>query len=219
MGRWLGTRGGKLYVNLFAVDPSNIDERKNPGYLEMMPAKAVDVDLEIDRIEPEDFDWIVLQHQKRIYRILLSIVRDSDVADTLTQECFLRAFKKRSGFRGESSLFTWLVSIAINLARDHSRNRRWAFWRTLSRIDRLDAIRTMDAHHSPEQTLINRERIDLIQSAIETLSDRQRTIFLLRFVEDLPLEMIAESMGLKLGTVKSHLFRATEAVKSAYKRR
>jgi RNA polymerase sigma-70 factor, ECF subfamily len=183
-----------------------------------MLAKAVDADLEIDRIEPEDFDWIVCQHQKKIYRILLSMVRDSDVADTLTQECFLRAFKKRSSFRGESSLLTWLVSIAINLARDHSRNRRWAFWRAFSRTDRIDAIKTMDAHRSPEQTLMNRERIDLIQSAIETLSDRQRTIFLLRFVEDMPLETIAAAMGLKLGTVKSHLFRATKVVKAAYKR-
>lgn len=182
-----------------------------------MLAKAIDGDMEICRIEPEDFDWIVLQHQKRIYRILLCMVRDSDVADTLTQECFLRAFKKRRSFRGESSLLTWLVSIAINLARDQNRNRRWAFWRTLSRTDRIDAIRTMDDHRSPEQALMNRERVDLIQSAIETLPDRQRTIFRLRFVEDMPLEMIAAAMGLKLGTVKSHLFRATEAVKAAHK--
>jgi RNA polymerase sigma-70 factor, ECF subfamily len=183
-----------------------------------MLAKAVDVDLEISRIEPEDFDWIVLQHQKQIFRILLSLVRDSDAADTLTQECFLRAFRKCSSFRGESSLLTWLVSIAINLARDHNRNRRWAFWRTVSRTDRIDAIKTMDARRSPEQMLMNKERVRLIQSAIERLPERQKMVFLLRFVEEIPLEMIAAAMGLKLGTVKSHLFRATEAVKTAYKR-
>jgi RNA polymerase sigma-70 factor, ECF subfamily len=183
-----------------------------------MLAKAVDAELEKDRIEPEDFDWIVLQHQKQIYRILLSMVRDSDVADTLTQECFLRAFRKRSSFRGESSLLTWLVSIAINLARDHNRNRRWAFWRTLSRTDRIDALKTMDARRSPEQMLMNRERAELIQSAIERLPERQKMVFLLRFVEEIPLEMIAAAMSLKLGTVKSHLFRAIEAVKAACKR-
>jgi RNA polymerase sigma-70 factor, ECF subfamily len=184
----------------------------------MMQAEAIDDDGTTSRIEPEDFDWIVSEHQKQIFRILLSIVRDSDVADTLTQECFLRAFRKRSSFRGESSLRTWLVSIAINLARDHKRNRRWAFWRTLSRTDRIDAVETMEVYRSPEQTLMNRERMKLIQSAIESLSDRQRTIFLLRYVEEMPLETIAEAMSLKIGTVKSHLFRATESVKAAYKR-
>jgi RNA polymerase sigma-70 factor, ECF subfamily len=183
-----------------------------------MLAKAVDADLETGRIEPDDFDWIVLQHQKQVYRILLSIVRDPDVADTLTQECFLRAFRKRRSFRGESSLLTWLVSIAINIARDHNRNRRWAFWRTLSRTDRIDAIQTMDVRRSPEQLLINREQVNLIQSALERLPERQKMVFLLRFVEDMPLEMIAAAMGLKRGTVKSHLFRATEAVKAVYKR-
>src|SRR5512136_2354512 len=88
----------------------------------MIAAEAIDDGLTTGRIEPEDFDRIVLQHQKQIYRMLLNIVRDSDVADTLTQECFLKAFKRRSSFRGESSLLTWLVSIAINLARDHNRN-------------------------------------------------------------------------------------------------
>jgi RNA polymerase sigma-70 factor, ECF subfamily len=184
----------------------------------MMLAKAAEADAEIGRIESEDFDWIVIRHQKQIYRILLSVVRDSDIADTLTQECFLRAFRKRSSYRGESSLVTWLVSIALNLARDHNRNRRWAFWRAFARTDRVDAMRTMDVRRSPEQTLINRERVGLIQSAMEGLPERQRTVFLLRFVEEMPLETIAEAMGLKLGTVKSHLFRATEAVKAAYKK-
>jgi RNA polymerase sigma-70 factor (ECF subfamily) len=186
--------------------------------LEITLTDAADAEIEIRRIEPENFDWIVTQHQKQIYRILLCAVRDADVADTLTQECFLQAFRKRSSFRGESSLLTWFVSIAINLARDHNRNRRWAFWRKLTRTDRIDAIRTMDAHCSSEQALINRERVNVIQSAVERLSNQQKTVFLLRFVEELPLEMIAAATGLKLGTVKTHLFRATEAVKAACNR-
>jgi RNA polymerase sigma-70 factor, ECF subfamily len=185
----------------------------------VMAAEAVDDDATTRRIEPEDFDWIVLQNQKQIFRILRSLVRDSDVADTLTQECFLRAFRNRGRFRGESSLTTWLVSIAINLARDHNRNRRWAFWRALARTDRIDAIRTADLDRSPEQALINRERTDLIHSAMDKLPERQKSVFLLRFVEDMALDRIAAATGLKLGTVKSHLFRATEAIKTAYKRR
>src|SRR4030042_1134425 len=72
----------------------------------------------------EGFDHIVVTHQRRIHRILLALLRDADAADTLTQEVFFRAFAKRSSFRGDASVGTWLVRIALNLARDHRRCRR-----------------------------------------------------------------------------------------------
>ena len=84
--------------------------------------------MEMCPMEQDDFDGIVFQNQKRIYRTLLLLVRDADAAENLTQECFLHAFRMRNGFRGESGVATWLVRIAINLAHDHNRNRRWAFW-------------------------------------------------------------------------------------------
>ena len=79
----------------------------------------------------EDFDRLVRLHQRRIYRVLLSVLRDAEAADTLTQECFLRAYQKRQGFRGDSAVGTWLVRIALNLARDHQKSRRQSFWRRL----------------------------------------------------------------------------------------
>jgi len=176
---------------------------------------VAEADAEIYRIEPENFEWIVARHQRQIYRILFCMVRDADVADTLTQECFMRAFRKRGSFRGESSLTTWLVRIAMNLAHDHNRSRRWAFWRRLQRTDRMELTGARDARLSPEHALLNRELMRVIQSAVETLSDRQRSVFLLRYVEDMPLEAIAGVMDMKLGTVKSHLFRAAATVKAA----
>jgi RNA polymerase sigma-70 factor (ECF subfamily) len=111
------------------------------------------------------------------------------------------------------------VRIAINLAHDHNRNRRWAFWRRLERTDRMDVIQTADTHRSPEQNLMRSESVDAVRSAVERLPDRQKAVFLLRFVEEMPLEAIAEATGLKLGTVKSHLFRGIETVKvSCHKR-
>lgn len=181
----------------------------------MALTRIADESTEIRRIEPEDFDEIVTRHQRQIYRILLCMVRDADVADTLTQECFLRAFKKRGSFRGDSSLSTWLVRIAINLAHDHNRSRRWAFWRRLEYAEHMNAIPAADAHNSPEQSLIHSEAVDAVRSAVEKLPDRQRAVFLLRFVEEMPLEAIAEATGLKLGTVKSHLFRGIEAVRAS----
>lgn len=127
----------------------------------------------------------------------------------------MRAFRKRGSFRGESSLTTWLVRIAMNLAHDHNRSRRWAFWRRLQRTDRMELTGARDARLSPEHALLNRELMRVIQSAVETLSDRQRSVFLLRYVEDMPLEAIAGVMDMKLGTVKSHLFRAAATVKAA----
>src|SRR5207237_1371910 len=75
-------------------------------------------------IDAAQFDEIVLLHQKRILRLLLSILRDREAAETLTQECFLRAFRNRGNFRHEASVSTWLFRIAVNLARDHQRNRQ-----------------------------------------------------------------------------------------------
>ncbi len=170
---------------------------------------------EIHSLGPEDFEWMVRQHQKQIYRVLLFLLEDTDAAETLTQECFLRAFKSHSSFRGKSSLMTWLTAIAVNLAHDHSRNRRWAFWRRLARTDRIESIPMPDAGRSPEQILADKESVDAVRSAVNNLSERQRTVFLLRFVEEMPLQSIAEVMDLEVGTVKAHLFRAVNAVRKA----
>src|SRR5215471_4976226 len=77
----------------------------------------------------QDFDSVVEQHQQRIYRVLVGMLRDTDAAQSLTQECLIKAYESRSTYRGEASLSTWLIHIAINLARDYHRNRRLAFWR------------------------------------------------------------------------------------------
>jgi RNA polymerase sigma-70 factor (ECF subfamily) len=94
---------------------------RNEDQAEMIQIDEAVAHVEIRSIGTEDFEWMVLQHHKQIYRVLLFLLRDADAAETLTQECFLKAFKRHKSFRGESSLATWLVAIAINLARDHRR--------------------------------------------------------------------------------------------------
>ncbi len=71
------------------------------------------------------------QHQRRVYRVIFLLVRDRDTADTLTQECFLRAYLKRASFRGECRIETWMLRIAVNLVRDHAKSRRTSFWKRL----------------------------------------------------------------------------------------
>lgn len=167
-------------------------------------------------ISHEEFDEIVRLNQRRIYRVLLGIVRDSDLADTLTQECFLRAYRNRSSFRGEAKVGTWLFRIAINLARDHLRNRRLAFWKKFSSGEEGDldlAESVADERATPERQLLIQEQLRRVWKALEELSIRQREVFLLRFVEEMSIEEIAGATKLKQGTVKAHLFRAMNTVR------
>jgi RNA polymerase sigma-70 factor (ECF subfamily) len=171
------------------------------------------------KILPEHFESIVREHQKRIYRILFLLLHDADEANCLTQECFLRAFARRAGFRGEAALGTWLIRIAINLARDHLKNRRASFWRRFLR-GKEDAMQSMAGScPTPEESLARRERLAAVWSAVESLPLQQRTAFVLRFGEDVPLHEIAGAMNLREGTVKAHLANATTAIRRALEQR
>ena len=172
----------------------------------------------------ENFDQLVSLNQKRIYRLLISLLRDPDAADTLTQECFLKAYTSRSSFRGECSVETWLYRIAVNLARDHIRNRRVAFWKRLfasqqSRSEDMeDVAQTIpDKRPSLERNLLAKEEVDLVWRTAQQLSPMQREVFLLRFAQDMSLEEISQTLEVQLGTVKAHLSRALSTVRARVK--
>ena len=163
-----------------------------------------------------DFEVLVRQHRPRIFRFLLASLRDTETAENLTQDCFVRAFKARDQFRGNSSFGTWLMHIAANLVRDHEANSRLKFWRRRLRsdVDPNDISDWVpDQQKSPEAVALAKEQVESIWKAAASLSERQRTVFLLRFVEDMDLLEIAAVTGLKEGTVKSHLFRAVQSVR------
>jgi len=162
-------------------------------------------------IADDEFESIVASHRPQIFRFLLASLRDVDLAETLTQECFLKAHRNWASFRGDSSAMTWLMRIAINLQKDHWRNRRMQFWRQM----RTNAVDTDEAsqwlvsgERSAEQRMLARERVGQVWTAVKGLSERQRTVFLLRYVEERELSEIAEATGLSEGTVKAHLSRA-----------
>jgi RNA polymerase sigma-70 factor, ECF subfamily len=164
---------------------------------------------EADNVE----EWMRL-YRGRIFRYILFATRDEDAADSLTQDCFLRAHIARSSFRGDCSMATWLMRIAVNLVRDHQRSMKLRFWKRAPMLDAAEmSDRLPDISSSSERRLIVQERVASIWQAVEKLSERQRSIFLLRFVEELELPEIAEAMQLNLNTVKSHLYRALSAVK------
>lgn len=163
-----------------------------------------------------DFPTIVANHRPQIFRFLLASTRDLDLAETLTQDCFLKAHRNWASFRGESTAITWLMRIAINLQKDHWRNRRMQFWRHahINAIDTDDASEWLPSKDSsPEQQLLAREQVKLVWKAVDGLSERQRTVFLLRFVEEMEIVEIGRATGLSEGTVKAHLSRALGRVR------
>jgi RNA polymerase sigma-70 factor (ECF subfamily) len=181
-------------------------------------------------IEEREFAVLVQLHQRGIYRLLLGLTRDPDAAETLTQECFLKAFQNRESFRHEASAKTWLTRIAINLAHDHRRNRRMQFWKGLFRRNQassgkddaaevavLPVEALADGKASAERRLLAREHLAAVWKAVGRLPQQQRTVFLLRFVEEMSLEEIAQTMDVGLASVKTHLRRATQTVRQVVK--
>lgn len=168
----------------------------------------------------DDFEAFVEQYRPRVLRFILASLRDRESAENLTQDCFVKAYQARSQFRGAASASTWLMQIALNLVRNHEASGRLKFWRRTLRADvDLANVRdwVRDRHMSPEQIAAARQQVDAIWRAAGRLSANQRTVFLLRFVEDMELLEIAAITGMKEGTVKTHLFRALKTVRAALK--
>jgi RNA polymerase sigma-70 factor (ECF subfamily) len=204
--------------------------RQQPEYGSLMPSQALSTDsLTITRqtnIAPQasatpldDMDSIVATYEQRIFRFHLVSIRDRDVAQTLTQDTFVRAWSARSSFRGDCSILTWLMRIALNLVRDHTRTDRFRFWKRVS--DTAIDVSDISSHvphrdSSLESRLIASEQMTLVWESVAELSDRQRSIFLLRFLEELELSEIASITGLPISTVKTHLYRALAAIRARH---
>ncbi len=168
-------------------------------------------------VAADEFARLVAAHRPQIFRFLLASTRDVDLAETLTQDCFLKAHLHWGQFRGDSTAMTWLIRIAINLEKDHWRSRRLRFWRSTqaNSVDLDEASEWLPSgERSAEQQLLAREQVKKVWKIVETLSGRQRTVFLLRYVEDLELSEIALATGLNEGTVKAHLSRALAKVRA-----
>ncbi len=159
-----------------------------------------------------DFEDVVRLYWPRVYRFALASLRDHDAAQTVAQDCFYRAHRTRERFRGECSAQTWLMQIAVNLVRDQTRSRRLQFWKRSESLDPL-AHWMPDGRLSPETAAGVQEKVRGVWRAAETLPERQRTVFLLRFLEDMDLLEIATATGMAEGTVKTHLFRALAAIR------
>lgn len=166
--------------------------------------------------ELHDIDALVHRYQPRLLRFVAFATGDLDLAETITQDCFLKAYAARDRFRGDCGAFTWLTAIAVNLIRDHQRSEKFRFWNRVGKIA-VDAS-TMasffaSAEVPAERNLLAQERARAVASALEVLSPQQKRVFLLRFVEEMTMEEICRATGMKLATVKTHIHRAVKVVR------
>lgn len=187
-----------------------------------LPALATQTPAYPTAITVADFEQIVRQYQRKVYRVLFLMLKHPEEADNLTQECFLRAYTSRHSFRGDCSVQTWLLRIAVNLARDDARNRRAGFWKRLLQLDEpgstADPSEPVCERATPERNMLAREQLDAVWRAVAMLSRRQKEVFTLRFAEEMELKEIAEVLNLSTGTVKAQLFRAVTSVRGQVRR-
>ncbi len=162
---------------------------------------------------------LVASHQRMVHNLALHLLGDRDEALDLSQEVFLRVFHTLSGFRGQSALRTWIYRIVVNQARNR---QRW--WRRRHRNDQV----SLDAHlqqfgdleskndsSTPDRMLLRKEIAARIWKALDELPFDQRTALVLREIDGLRYDEIAFSLGIAVGTVKSRLTRARQALREA----
>lgn len=165
----------------------------------------------------KDIDGLVRDHRSGVLRYVLSRVNDADLAETVTQDCFLRAYESRNEFRGECSIRTWLIAIATNLIRDYTRTKRFRFWKEayatavpLSEIH--DRVATEQP--TPERDLLTTEQIARMWGTVESLPQKQRVVLLMRFKREMKLSEIACTTGMTLNMIKAHLYRGLQTVRA-----
>lgn len=167
--------------------------------------------------ELDDIDALVRTYRPRLLRFVAFSIGDPDLAESITQDCFLKAYNGRANFRGDCSVNTWLTSIAVNLVRDQLRLQKFRFWRQAraTAIDVTDAASFLPSHESsPESRVLVQEKTLQVQAALENLSPKQRSIFLMRFTEEMDLAEIAAATKMPINTVKTHLHRALKSVRA-----
>jgi RNA polymerase sigma-70 factor (ECF subfamily) len=162
------------------------------------------------------FEMLVMKYQRKLARLLSRLVRDPAEVEDVTQEAFIKAYRALPGFRGDSAFYTWLYRIGINTAKNYlvALGRRAP---TTTALDNEEAEGFEDAealhdNATPESELAGKEIATTVNRAMEALPEDLRTAITLREIEGLSYEEIASLMNCPIGTVRSRIFRAREAI-------
>lgn len=183
-----------------------------------MSEREVDLAL-VERVRRGDrhaFDLLVIKYQRKIMRLLSRMIHDPADVEDVAQEAFVKAYRALAQFRGDSAFYTWLYRIAINTAR----NWQAASFRrpvTVSVLENdegetFDQIDSLSDSSTPESVMASRQIAQTVNEAIEALPEDLKTAIVLREIEGMSYEDIASTMQCPIGTVRSRIFRAREAI-------
>ena len=216
------------HLDLARQDAFELDDSsRDPGV-----SNPVDKDEELVRRAQNDDPWaieqLVLRYQKKVYQIAYQMLAGDEQEDQdLTQDTFLKAFRNIKRFKGNASFYTWLYRIVINTCLDaRRRRRRWKEIFSPWRLERpkeetctssLEDYPDPDKNANPLSMAGKRQLEQDLKKVMNTLSERQRDIFQLKIFHEMSIPEIAQMMNLAEGTVKTHLFRATQVIQKKLK--
>ena len=172
----------------------------------------------VERVQQGDktaFDVLVARYQHKVIKLIMRYVRDQAEALDVAQEAFLKAYRALPRFRGDSAFYTWLYRISINTAKNHlvaARRRPLDYNLDLQDPDQYEMHGRLKTVDTPEGNLLSEEIRETVNRAIEGLPEDLRTAIMLRELEGMSYEEIATAMECPVGTVRSRIFRAREAI-------
>ena len=172
----------------------------------------------VERVQAGDksaYDLLVLKYQHKIVKLIMRYVHDPSEALDVSQEAFLKAFRALPKFRGDSAFYTWLYRIAINTAKNHmvaARRRPLEYASDIDDPERFEWHSSLQDTDSPEGHVLSDELRRTVENTIESLPEDLRTAITLRELDGLSYEDIAQAMDCPVGTVRSRIFRAREAI-------
>ncbi len=172
----------------------------------------------VSRVQHGDkaaFDLLVIKYQHKIIQLVNRYVKDPSEAQDVAQEAFIKAYRALGAFRGEATFYTWLYRIAINTAKNYLilRARRHSNYQLdIQEVEAIGNEPQLQGMDTPEQLILNEEIMTTLNKAIENLPEEMQLAFKLREFEGLSYEEIALAMDCPIGTIRSRLFRAREAI-------
>lgn len=174
--------------------------------------------------DKQAFRALVVRHQRKVYAVALGIVKDPDTAWDVSQEAFVRVHQHLADFKGDSAFTTWLFRITTHLAIDAVRRERTGQREDVDEVREADLVEggegilATPVGNDPRENLLRRELAGKIEDALALLPEKHRTILVLREVEGLSYEELAERLGIHKGTVMSRLFHARKKMQAALAR-
>ncbi len=174
----------------------------------------------VERVQHGDkraFDLLVIKYQRKLARLLSQFIRDAAEVEDIAQETFIKAYRALPSFRGESAFYTWLYRIGINTAKNFLVSQGRKVPTTVNEFDNEDAENFEEAGRlrevsTPESELMSKQIAQTVNQTLDALPEELRTAIVLREIEGLSYEEIASIMNCPIGTVRSRIFRAREAI-------